>query len=592
MKTFKFGWLVFKKHIWQSCFAFFLGLIVSAISLFLPQISRYFIDYVLNPGAVTSTPQDFLGNLIFSGALGQIGSYSLLVSLSLIFVVIVLLKAALQYGKNVYMNRYGNVFNKNMRGLGIKKLMQINDFSNSGDIYLSLTNDSYALKELFLFVFPQFLDYVIFAVLSLVLVFVTNVYIGIFMLLCLPFYVAIDAKYVKESVKFCNLARDDSAKLSLSVQEGAFAIKDIKSQCFEEKEKEILESHNQKYLESKIGGVKVTNKFKIGFDILRAFFYAGAIALGGYFAIVGVLSVGEFSLVVSYAIMLLDNINNGISKLFQVEELYIDGTLFKNFILKKNCIANNKTKGEVAFMPNIELTKLSIESYGRKVVDKISASIPYGKKIGFLASTGEGKSLLARTILRLEESSGGGIFINGTDYKELNTDSIRGQFAVVPQKPFLFTDSVYNNITMFNAFGDEEKYFKIIKMLGLTKFLNTLENGSECQLKENGAGVPNQEQQLISIARALYNDKRILLLDSCFERFEFEDAKNLVSKIFEFAKDKTIIIFSSSADMLCLCDEVCVLQNGKFVQKGSPSDLKNTDGIFKEGLINGEVDEK
>ena len=152
-------------------------------------------------------------------------------------------------------------------------------------------------------------------------------------------------------------------------------------------------------------------------------------------------------------------------------------------------------------------------SESKPVFDKLNLSINSGEKVAIVGSTGSGKTTLINLILRFYESNSGSIFIDNKNIKDIDLKNLRSQISLVTQDIFLFADSIFNNITLFNPNISIDDVKKAAKEIGIHDFINKLPGGYHYNVRERGVMLSEGQKQLISFLRAYLSNPRILILD-------------------------------------------------------------------------------
>lgn len=222
--------------------------------------------------------------------------------------------------------------------------------------------------------------------------------------------------------------------------------------------------------------------------------------------------------------------------------------------------------------------------YGTRVdvFDSLNLVIAAGKITAITGESGSGKTTLASLIQNIYPVKSGKIYLGDHDIRRFNTNSLRRIISVVPQKIDLFTGTVIDNIALDDFSADTERILDICNKLGMTDFIDQLPGGFNTFLGENGVSLSGGQKQRIAIARALYRDPEILILDEATSSLD-SVAESYVKKTLELFREsgKTAIVIAHRLSTISMADKVIVLDQGKVIQEGEFNELINSGGPFR-----------
>lgn len=224
---------------------------------------------------------------------------------------------------------------------------------------------------------------------------------------------------------------------------------------------------------------------------------------------------------------------------------------------------------------NIRFSDVSFR-YGTRVMvfDKLNLEIPYQKMTGIVGESGSGKSTLMSILQNIYPVHGGQVFIGDYAIKHISNSSLRRIVGVVPQKIDLFAADVSTNISIGDDEPDMKKIVSICARLGITQFIDQLPNGFQTQLGENGSSLSGGQKQRIAIARALYRDPEILILDEASSSLDPVSEKFVQDAIeFLLSENKTVIVISHRLNSIQRAGKIIVLKNGKVAEEGKHAEL-------------------
>jgi ATP-binding cassette subfamily B protein len=245
---------------------------------------------------------------------------------------------------------------------------------------------------------------------------------------------------------------------------------------------------------------------------------------------------------------------------------------------------NDKNKFDLSVLNigNIRFLDVSFR-YGSRVLvfDKLNLEIPSRKLTGIVGESGSGKSTLMSIIQNIYPVHGGQVFIGDYAINHISNTSLRRIIAVVPQKIDLFSADVITNISIGDEEPDIKKIIGICNLLGIIHFIDQLPNGFQTQLGENGSSLSGGQKQRIAIARALYRDPEILILDEASSSLDPVSEKYVQDTIeVLLSENKTVIVISHRLSSIQRAGLIIVLKDGKVVEEGEHAKLLAQQGEY------------
>ena len=221
-------------------------------------------------------------------------------------------------------------------------------------------------------------------------------------------------------------------------------------------------------------------------------------------------------------------------------------------------------------------------AYGKDpVLHGIEIDVPAGGCIALVGESGGGKSTTARLIARFYDPDDGVVRVDGVDLREVQLRSYRRQLGVVLQDPFLFSGTVADNIRFAKPDATDDEVLAVARAVGVDRVAARLDGGLEHQVREGGAGLSAGERQLISIARALLADPRILILDEATSNID-RPTEILIERAFDtLLAGRTSMIIAHRLATVRRADAILVVEHGRIVQRGTEAELLAQDGPFR-----------
>ena len=246
--------------------------------------------------------------------------------------------------------------------------------------------------------------------------------------------------------------------------------------------------------------------------------------------------------------------------------------------IKNNNTSHFNLQGEVTFK-NVTLTYDDTEITALK---NINFTVKSGETVALLGKTGSGKTSIINLISRLYDSSEGLILIDGTPIKETNLYELRNQIGFVPQDPFLFSDTIENNIKFGMEEATKAEIIDAAKNAVVHENIIDFTNGYNTILGERGVTLSGGQKQRVSIARAIVKSPSILIFDDCLSAVDTETEEKILSNLNKFSKNKTTFIISHRVSSAKNADKIIILNKGIIEQEGTHNQLINIDGYYKE----------
>ena len=241
-------------------------------------------------------------------------------------------------------------------------------------------------------------------------------------------------------------------------------------------------------------------------------------------------------------------------------------------------VAPLKVQGNISFQ-NVRLT---YDDTNIEALKGVSFTVKAGETMAILGKTGSGKSSIVNLISRLYDATSGQISVDGIPITQLNLDSLRSAIGFVPQDPFLFSDTISNNI----RFGKEDASKEEITMAAQNAVVhdNILEFKDQYNtvLGERGVTLSGGQKQRVSIARAIIKNPKILIFDDCLSAVDTETEEKILENLERVSKEKTTFIISHRVSSAKNADQIIILNDGEIVQQGTHQQLINQKGYYKD----------
>ena len=584
----KFDWLVWKKilafmkPLKKYAIMGLLAVIVLAITdIIYPYISAFAIDDIITPNIDNGT-QDL----------------SKLPILITYFIIFMIVQAAMVYLFIIFAGKVQNELAFNIREKAFNHLQELPfsyyDRTRVGWIMARMTSDSRNLSEVLSWGLIDLVWGVFLMIFLTIFMFIIKWQLALVILAVVPLLMGVAIFFRKYILKAYRSIRKVNSKITGAFNEditGAVTTKTLvlEEQNYREFDKLTIDMRQQSIRAHLLQGVFFPTMLFIIF-IGMAMVYN----VGGNMVINDAISVGTLYLFTNYVWQFFDPVNNianfyarfqqaqaSAERIVSLIETVPDIVDKDEVIAKYGTIFDYKTENFEALVGDVEFKNVSFKyNVGEQVLSDFNLKVKAGQSVALVGHTGAGKTTIVNLISRFYEPTSGEILIDGIDYRERSIGWLHSNLGYVLQTPHLFSGSVMENIRYGNLKATDEEVIEAAKAVEAHGFIVKFEKGYDTECGEGGSRLSVGQKQLVSFARAILADPKILILDEATSSVDTETEQLIQNAINKLLKGRTSFIVAHRLSTIVHSDLILVLDDGKIIESGSHKELIKKEGAY------------
>jgi ATP-binding cassette, subfamily B, multidrug efflux pump len=494
--------------------------------------------------------------------------------------------AIFQYGERFLLQKSANRIIQKMREdvFGQIQRLPIKYFDNlpAGKVVARITNDTEAIRELYVTVLATFFTSAIYITGIYVALFILNVKLAAICLLLLPILYVWMLVYRKYASKYNRVIRARNSDINAMINESIQGMNIIQAFSREKETTADFEKLNHEHFmyQNKLLSLNsLTSHNLVG--ILRNLIFVAFIWYFGGQALnpENVISLGMLYAFVDYINRLFQPVQGVVNQLANLEQALVAGE--RVFKLMDEIGEDVSVEKMDRFNGNVTFNQVSFGyKEGEYVLKDIDFEARHGETVALVGHTGSGKSSIMNLLFRFYDCQKGKIMIDGKDIESIPRQTIRNHMGIVLQDPYLFTGTIASNVSLNDPAISRDMVEKALKDVGADKVFKNLEIGYDEPVLEKGSTLSSGQRQLISFARALAFNPAILILDEATSSIDTETEAVIQEAMEVLKKGRTTFIIAHRLSTIRNADQILVLDRGTIVEKGNHGELMKKKGKY------------
>lgn len=565
-----------KKYRYRIAAMIAMGITTSLIDSVFPLFTRYAIDH-----------------FIAEETLDTIGIFAVL------FMAILIIQVALNYISMYYSGMTEMDVDRDLRDASFNHLQTLSfayfNQNNVGYIHARVMSDTGKIGELVAWRMMDIVwngSYLIFILANMLII---NARLAVYVLLLVPAAVLLISFFQKRLVTLNRKIREINSKITGDFNEGITGVKSIKTLVIEDVIGSDFKKDTSEMRRTSVHATRYSASFSAVMTMLGSAALALVLWKGGTLTKEGVMLIGTLSVFMTYAMNMMEPIQFIIETIAALIAIQVNIERFTKLMETESDVADSKEVIEKygdTFEPkkenweklegDVEFRDVSFmyPDGNEMVLENFNLKVPKGTNVAIVGETGAGKSTLVNLVCRFFEPTKGQVLIDGRDAKERSQLWLHSNIGYVLQTPHLFSGTVRDNLRYGKPDATDEEIMEALKLVSAEGVLAKMDQGLDSEVGEGGDLLSTGEKQLLSFARAILADPRILVLDEATASIDTLTEKAIQDAIATVIKGRTSFVIAHRLSTIVDADVILVVDDGKIVERGRHKELMRRKGIY------------
>lgn len=531
--------------------------------------------------ATTELYNGVIAKLNNTGSINFNKLHTILITLLILYII----SAIFNYVQGVVVSKISAKYTMDLRRKVNRKMERLPlkyfDKKSHGEVLSLITNDIDKISQNLSNALTETVTCIVALLGMLIMMFSINVTMTLAIIIILPICMMLTIKIASKGQKYFTYRQEGLAKVDTKVEEMLRNHNIIKVFNSEDK---ILKDFNKEndsladntWKSTFIGGIMHPIMMLIG-----NLSYVVIAFLGGLFVIKGKITVGNIQSFITYAKNFTNPIGNLASIMTELESMIAASERVEDYLLEEeekkleNPVLLENVKGNITF----DHVKFGYDE-NKPIIKDFSAYVEKGKKIAIVGPTGSGKTTLVKLLMRFYDVNSGSILIDNINIQDVDRNELRKNIGMVLQDTWLYSDTIMENIRYGKLDATDDEVIEASKEAQVHHFIQTLPNSYNMQINEETSNISEGQKQLLTIARAILRDPKVLILDEATSSVDTRTEELIQKAMDSLMKGRTSFIIAHRLSTIKNADLILVLKDGDIIEQGTHEELISMHGLY------------
>lgn len=515
------------------------------------------------------------------------------------YIVILIIFVILNFVSTTWAGKIEMSVNRDLRNASFNHLQELSfsyfNQNNVGYVHARVMSDTGRIGQLVSWDMMDMVwqgSYLLFVLINMALI---NIHLAMYIMLIIPFAVILIIFFQKKLVALNRKIREINSKITSNFNEGITGAKSIKTLVVENKINHDFDVDSDDMEKTSVLAGRYSALFSSLVTMLSSITLAIILWKGGMINQEGIIMIGTLSVFMTYALNMLEPIQSIVGGIVRLIAIQVNIERFTTLLETQSDVADRvevvekygdtfhpKKENWETLYGDVEFKDVSFKypDGNEMVLEHFDLKVPQGTNVAIVGETGAGKSTLVNLVCRFFEPTYGQVLIDGKDARDRSQLWLHSNIGYVLQTPHLFSGTVRDNLRYGKPDATDEEIWKALKLVNAEFVIDKMDKGLDSEVGEGGDMLSTGEKQLISFARAILADPKILVLDEATASIDTLTEKAIQDAIFTVIKGRTSFVIAHRLSTIVDADVILVVKDGKIIERGKHAELMQAHGYY------------